>query len=659
MLSFNSASSISRKLVIAISTTIFAIFSLVTVFLANYFAEQRSAQITEQIYSEMTSSALQVEQFFAKKIRGLHTLFRAPNTLEWIARRTQAGEATQQVLQFSQALSAESKADSEVLSIFFGSALSGEYFFEKGIYNKDGYTVYGRPWWEEIKRTRKIVVSEVQLHPEYQKNYTAINFPVEHQGEFVGVGGADIIIPSISQFVDKLTFQGQGRAFLVDGKGRLIHFSGEHSFALNQAVNEFDNSPQHQGFSDLLQAQESKLYDLTYDGVAYQAAVLSVPHQDFKLDWKIALLVPQNVVNAPVNEAILNLVILSIALIIVLSTTVGLITKKLCKPLSDVQLALEQIAAGNGDLTKRITVKGQDETARVGTAVNNIIAHLQDMVQGIKVATQELDSAITYVDGLTQESERTNRTMLNDMNTTVSAVSELATSASSIQAQANTAQQAVSAADNMASQGQAMIKDNQRELANVASQFQQANAVMGQLRTESDNISEVLNVIKSVAEQTNLLALNAAIEAARAGENGRGFAVVADEVRQLAARSESSTNQIQEIIDHLQKSAETASNMMEQATEKLSTFESHSDKLNLAFSEISEQVGMCVAANSEITEQVTAQAQTSSELDKVLHTLEYAVGTQIKGSTEIASCQTQLANSSKALYGQVSSFKVE
>jgi methyl-accepting chemotaxis protein len=204
-----------------------------------------------------------------------------------------------------------------------------------------------------------------------------------------------------------------------------------------------------------------------------------------------------------------------------------------------------------------------------------------------------------------------------------------------------------------------MIKDNQQELAVVAEQFSQANSVMRQLRDESDNISEVLNVIKSVAEQTNLLALNAAIEAARAGENGRGFAVVADEVRQLAARSESSTNQIQAIIEQLQTSSETASTMMQHATEQLQAFESHSDKLNSAFADISQQVGLCVSANGEITEQVSAQAQTSAELDQVLHSLEQTVEQQIKGSTEIASCQTQLANSSKGLYTLVGSFKVQ
>jgi len=659
MLSFNSATSMSRKLVIAIFITIFAIFLLVTIALANYLAEQRSAQVQSQINTQMQASAEQIEQFFENKITALHTLFRAPSNLAAIKARQAKGELDSNVAHINAALTAQSSADKEVLSIFFGSAFTGEYMFEKGIYSKDGYSVFGRPWWEDIKRTQNTVISEVLLHPEFKQNYAAINFPVVHQGEFLGVGGADILLPSISQFVDKLNFQGEGVALLADAKGRLIHLSGDHNFKLSQLIVEFDNSARNSGFSNLFNTRSDTLQTLIFNDTAYYATTLKVQSDAFDLGWHLALLVPKQVVNEPVNQAIYQLIALSVLLMVILSVLVGVITKKLCQPLTLVQLALEQIAAGNGDLTKRIEVKGQDETARVGLAVNQIIAHLQEMVQQIVVSTQELDAAINYVDGLTQESDKMNRTMLQSMQTTASAVSELATSAQSIQSQANNAQQAVSAANDMAAQGQLMIKDNQQELAVVAEQFSQANSVMSQLRDESDNISEVLNVIKSVAEQTNLLALNAAIEAARAGENGRGFAVVADEVRQLAARSESSTNQIQAIIEQLQTSSETASTMMQHATEQLQAFESHSDKLNAAFADISQQVSLCVSANGEITDQVSAQAQTSAELDQVLHSLEQTVEQQIKGSTEIASCQTQLANSSKGLYTLVGSFKVQ
>lgn len=660
MLAMNSITSISKKLVLAISLTIFIIFTVGTIVLTQYLAAEREAQVHQQINTRMNTSAQQIEQFFANKIRALHTLFRSPNTLETLINRTDAKQPATDIEGLSKALAAESGADSEILSIFFGSAITGEYFFEKGIYNTDGYSVYGRPWWEEIKKTQKIAISEVQLHPSYNKNYSAINFPVSHQGKFIGVGGADIFVPSLSRFIDELQFQNHGYAFLIDGQGRTIHFSASSELKLNQPFSELDNSSGNDGFNQLMTNPKrlETLSQVTLDGKPYQVAMMDIPHQAFTLDWQIGLLVPQQVIDKPVYRSIYQVIALALLLLVLLSLTVGVITRKLCKPLSDVQVALDQIAKGNGDLTQRIKIKGKDETAKVGHAVNNIISHLQEMVGKIIGSTQELDKAITYVEGLSQESAQTNQSMRDNMDTTVNAVSELATSAENIKGQADTAQQAVNAANSMAVEGQALITENQAELNLLTEQFTQANQVVDKLRVESDGISEVLDVIKSVAEQTNLLALNAAIEAARAGENGRGFAVVADEVRQLAARSESSTNQIQKIIEQLQTSSEKASSMMAQSTEKLSYFENHSLQLSSSFSEISDQVNHCVAANASITEQVSMQAQTSNELDQLLHTLQDEVTEQMARSNEIATCQTQLANASHNLAGEVTNFKV-
>ncbi len=658
---FSSITSMSKKLVLAISATILVIFVISASVLTHYLAEQRTNQVQQEINTQLQASAQQVEQFFSTKIRALNTLFRAPNTLNWLSERRSATEPAQQIASLTKSLSAESSADPEILSIFFGSALTGEYFYENGIYNTDGYSVYGRPWWEAVKASQNTIISKVELHPSYQKNYAAINFPVQYQGRFIGVGGADILIPSLSQFVDALNYQNQGYGFLIDGENRIIHFSASSHLELNQDFAELDQQSAHQGFGQMLNASNSQqqLHTLRFNNEEHKAVIMPIPQANFELDWRIGLLIPQQVIAKPVNQSIYQVIGFSVLLIIVLGGIVGLITKKLCQPLTEVQCALEQIAKGNGDLTKRIQVNGKDEVAKVAHAVNDIISHLHSMVASIKNSTQELDTSISYVEGLSKQGEHTNQSMLNTMHTTVSAVSELASSANNIKQQAESAQQAIHFADEMANRGQEIITENKTELHQLASQFGEANEVVAQLKVESEGISEVLDVIKSVAEQTNLLALNAAIEAARAGENGRGFAVVADEVRQLAARSESSTNQIQQIINQLQASSEKASSMMTLAQQKLTHFESHSEQLSGSFSDISTQVSQCVDANTLITDQVGLQATTSSELDQLLHELELAASEQSARSGEIASCQTQLANAGHELAAQVSRFKVE
>jgi len=145
----------------------------------------------------------------------------------------------------------------------------------------------------------------------------------------------------------------------------------------------------------------------------------------------------------------------------------------------------------------------------------------------------------------------------------------------------------------------------------LSEEIQNASSTIDQLASDTQNVTQILNVITSIAEQTNLLALNAAIEAARAGEQGRGFAVVADEVRELASRTAKSTNEIRELLTVLTGAANESVGAMNSARDMARDNANSAQETGISIEKISEQILSINGMNAQIaaaTEEQTSVA---------------------------------------------------
>ncbi len=155
------------------------------------------------------------------------------------------------------------------------------------------------------------------------------------------------------------------------------------------------------------------------------------------------------------------------------------------------------------------------------------------------------------------------------------AMEEMTVALSDVVRSTNMAEQHADSAEKEASTSKSVFNKTTKEFTELESEFTITARTIQQLAEESNNVGNVLDVIKAIAEQTNLLALNAAIEAARAGEQGRGFAVVADEVRSLAQRTQYSTGEIESIILMLQGKAKESTENIHSSTEKMQSTRSN------------------------------------------------------------------------------------
>ena len=233
------------------------------------------------------------------------------------------------------------------------------------------------------------------------------------------------------------------------------------------------------------------------------------------------------------------------------------------RPLHRLLERIEQIAEGDGDLRVRLEVTSRDELGKLSHAFNRFLDKLQPLIREVGRVTDEVANSARSLAGLAAANDR----LITSEHAAVDQVSTAATEMSAaVHEVARSAQNAADAARHAESQsreGAQVVGATIRAIRQLAQEVESASTTIETLQQETANIGAVLAVIKGIADQTNLLALNAAIEAARAGEQGRGFAVVADEVRALAARTQDSTKDIQEMIARLQVGVENAVRAMQ------------------------------------------------------------------------------------------------
>ncbi|MCW8827094.1 MAG: methyl-accepting chemotaxis protein, partial [Gammaproteobacteria bacterium] len=203
-----------------------------------------------------------------------------------------------------------------------------------------------------------------------------------------------------------------------------------------------------------------------------------------------------------------------------------------------------------------------------------------------------------------------------------------------------------------------IVRQTVSSIGQLASEIENASAVIHQLESHSENIGGVLDVIKNIAEQTNLLALNAAIEAARAGEQGRGFAVVADEVRTLAGRTQQSTEEIQVMIEQLQSAAVDAVQVMNGGNERANECVVQASEAGDALSRITSAVAHINDLNRQISERVNEQEGMTEEVDDSIVNIKQTSFTSVTKAKEAISESEALVRLTDQLKEAVNQFKV-
>jgi methyl-accepting chemotaxis protein len=301
--------------------------------------------------------------------------------------------------------------------------------------------------------------------------------------------------------------------------------------------------------------------------------------------------------------------------------------KTIVDAINDITLRINDIANGDGNLTQRIQIKRDDEISTLANSFNLFVEQLQNMIITIIAQTREVHSSVEQLSEKSSQTLAISTDQSQFVETIVTAVNEMSAAVREVASNAMDTATEINKVNDQTIEGKRVLSLSVEQIDQLSTSVKQAVTVIEKLSENSANIASVLDVIRGIAEQTNLLALNAAIEAARAGEQGRGFAVVADEVRTLASRTETSTQDIQQMIEKLQhgvldavKSIEAGAALTDSTVSLTAQTQNALDEILSSTSRVNDMSSQTATATEEQTHVSEEINRNLTELsDKTIH----------------------------------------
>ncbi|BDU40492.1 methyl-accepting chemotaxis protein [Vibrio nigripulchritudo] len=360
------------------------------------------------------------------------------------------------------------------------------------------------------------------------------------------------------------------------------------------------------------------------------------------------------------NTALLNneitIVLILIGLIVIALSTLTL--HQAFRPLLSLKNMVAELSNGTGDLTQRLSVKSKDEIGTISSSINKFIEKLQENFIDVSTSTRSIDEAVEKLSTQSQSNLSTLDGHTQETEQAISAISEMSATADSI---ADSAVKAAELTDTTNMNANASKRTVQQAVENVNSLINEVGSMSTSISTmshDTDQINSVLQVIGDIAEQTNLLALNAAIEAARAGEQGRGFAVVADEVRALAARTQESTSQINEMLGKLRGATDNVVSAMESTRSSCEETAQSTNEVMESLNLVTDSVVEINEINSLVATAAKEQSQVTDEVSKNMAAIQEIVHQLNDNASDTLTINRELTATSGSLSDVVGRFKV-
>ncbi|WP_032606826.1 methyl-accepting chemotaxis protein [Pseudomonas avellanae] len=344
----------------------------------------------------------------------------------------------------------------------------------------------------------------------------------------------------------------------------------------------------------------------------------------------------------------LTLIILAVIITLIVAT---LFTRSIARPVQALLDSTRRIA--EGDLRTTVDITGADELTELQKATATMLSSLKSTIQHIADASGLLASAAEEMSSITQDSTQGIQRQTMETEQAATAVNQMTVARNAVAASTST-----QACEKSAQTGQDCVGQTIAALEKLSNTVDKTGVEVEGLAHQAQDIAKVVDVIRAIAEQTNLLALNAAIEAARAGEQGRGFAVVADEVRALAHRTQTSTQEIEQMIQSIQKNSSGAVQSMKQSNAETDATLLIAQQAGVAIKEITTSISHINERNLMIATASEQQAHVARSVDENLVSIRDLSVQSSSASSQTSTASQELSRLAVDLSRLVARFSV-
>ncbi|GAD62178.1 methyl-accepting chemotaxis protein [Aquipseudomonas alcaligenes] len=359
-----------------------------------------------------------------------------------------------------------------------------------------------------------------------------------------------------------------------------------------------------------------------------------------------------------VSTILTSILVIAVIMLVVFGILGLTLSNAFLRPLQLIKANLDDIAAGEGDLTRRLPVTSQDELGELAGSFNRFVEKIHGLVRQIAEMTTQLTGLVGEVAAQAQRSEQAMERQRHETDQVATAINEMSAAAHEVARSAQGAAEAAQQTDNEGQAAKKVVDGSIDRIHALVEDIRESGVSLDNLQQDVQSIVSVLDVIRSIAEQTNLLALNAAIEAARAGEAGRGFAVVADEVRALASRTQQSTQEIQGMIDRLQGGTRDAVTAMRRSSDAGEITSEQANQAGASLDAIAQLIGTINAMNAQIASAAEEQTAVAEEINRSVHQIAVAVESVADETRHGAETSRSLAGLGERLGALVRQFRI-